>query len=83
MIASQLLNENESASLKFQYVNKIDPTIEKYSINKLFDNEKYEIFDPDLFALYAATDAWMTFKLYEFSSSYKLNFVFEITSLTL
>ena len=42
---NRLLNENERASLKQQYIEKIDPTIEKYSIdiskiNSLFDGEK-------------------------------------------
>lgn len=65
MIASKVLNENEhSAGLKQQYMDKIDNSIEKYSIDHLFDIE-YAIVDPELFALYAATDAYMTYKLYE------------------
>lgn len=65
MIAARLLNENEKASLKEQYISKIDPSIEKYSIEHLFKNLEYAIIDPELFALYAATDAYMTYKLYE------------------
>lgn len=65
MIAAKILDENEtSAGLKQQYINKIDNSIEKYSIDHLFDIE-YAILDPELFALYAATDAYMTYKLYE------------------
>ena len=64
MIGSRLLNENESAGLKYQYISKIDPSIEKYNIEHLFEKMQYEIFDPTLFALYAATDAYMTYKLY-------------------
>ena len=64
MIASQLLNENELAGLKFQYIDKIDPSIEKYDINHLFKDIEYAVVDPDVFALYAATDAYMTYKLY-------------------
>ena len=66
MIGAKLLNENERAGLKQQYIEKIDPTIEKYSIDHLFKDIKYELLDPELFALYAATDAYMTYKLYEY-----------------
>ena len=51
--------------MKQQYVDKIDPSIEKYSIDGLFEDIEYAYVDPDIFALYAATDAWMTYKLYE------------------
>ena len=66
MIAARLLNENEQAGLKFQYIDKIDASQEKYNIEKLFEGLEYAIFDPDLFALYAATDAYMTYRLYEY-----------------
>ena len=66
LVASQILNENESASLKEQYMLHIDPTHGKYDIEKLFKGLPYEIIDPDLFALYAATDAMMTLKLYDY-----------------
>ena len=65
MIAARLLNENEKASLKEQYISKIDASIEHYSIEHLFEKMEYAIFDPELFALYAATDAFMTYKLYK------------------
>lgn len=65
MIAAKVLDENEhSAGLKQQYINKIDNSIEKYSIDHLF-NIEYAVVDPKVFALYAATDAYMTYKLYE------------------
>ena len=64
MIAAKLLNENESAKLKDLYIKYIDPSIEKYSIDHLFEKMEYAIFEPELFALYAATDAFMTYKLY-------------------
>lgn len=66
MIASQILNENEPAKLKEQYVLHIDPDHGKYDIENLFEKERYAIFDPELFALYAATDSMMTYKLYEY-----------------
>lgn len=67
MIGAKLLDENErSAGLKQQYIAKIDPTQEKYSIDELFKNIEYAIVDPDIFALYAATDSMMTDKLFEY-----------------
>ena len=65
MIAARLLDENEKASLKEQYRTKMDPSQEKYDIEHLFAKLEYAIIDPELFALYAATDSFMTYKLYE------------------
>ncbi len=67
-IGARILNENEKAGLKEQYIEKIDSSIEKYSIDHLFDIE-YDLVDPDIFALYAATDSFMTYKLYELQKS--------------
>lgn len=63
MIGAHTINENEKMSLKWQYVNKIDPTQEKYDIEDLFI-VPYKYVDPEIFALYAATDSMMTDKLY-------------------
>ena len=66
MIGAKVLDENErSAGLKQQYIEKIDPSIEKYSIDHLFEDIEYAMVDPEIFALYAATDSYMTYKLYE------------------
>lgn len=66
LIGAKVLDENEkSAGLKQQYIQKIDPSVEKYSIDHLFENVEYAVVDPDIFALYAATDAMMTYKLYK------------------
>lgn len=66
-VAARILDENEySVKLKDQYVAKIDSNEEKYSIEHLFEGLEYAIVDPELFALYAATDAFKTFKLYEY-----------------
>ena len=66
MIGAKVLDENEhSARLKQQYIDKIDPSVEKYSIDHLFNDIEYAQVDPDIFALYAATDSYMTYKLYE------------------
>lgn len=64
-IGARLLNENEKAGLKEQYISKIDSSIEKYNIEHLFEKMEYAIFSPELFALYAATDAFMTYELYK------------------
>lgn len=69
MIASRILDENERANLKQQYINKIDPSIEKYSIEELFEKIEYAFVDPEVFALYAATDAFMTYKLYQWQKA--------------
>ena len=67
MIGARLLDENEkSAGLKEQYIDKIDFTVEKYSIDHLFKDIEYAVVDPQLFALYASTDAYMTYKLYKY-----------------
>ena len=65
LIGARMLNENEKANLKDQYISKIDPSIEKYDIEHLFSGIEYAVVSPDIFALYAATDAFMTYKLYE------------------
>lgn len=66
MLGAKLLDENErSAGLKQQYIDKIDPEQEKYDIENLFKDVEYADVDPEIFALYAATDSYMTDKLYE------------------
>lgn len=66
MIGARILNENEKAGLKDQYITKIDPSIQHYSIDHLFENILYSQVPPEIFALYAATDPYMTYKLYQF-----------------
>ena len=66
LIAAKLLDENGRAGLKEQYITKIDSSIEKYDITHLFENVEYAIVEPEVFALYAATDSFMTYKLYEY-----------------
>ena len=64
LVGSRLLDENERANLKQQYISKIDPSIEKYNIEELFKGVEYAVVSPEIFALYAATDAFMTYQLY-------------------
>lgn len=69
IIGARIIDENEfadkSLSLKSIYVKYIDPTQEKYSIEKLFESIPYNYVDPEIFAYYAATDSLMTDKVYE------------------
>ena len=69
LIGAQILDENELKSLKAQYNLHVDSSQSKYDIEHLFKGLPYAIFDPDLFALYAATDAWMTMKLWEYQAA--------------
>ena len=69
LIGARMLNENEKAGLKVQYISKIDPSIEKYSIEHLFKDMEYANVDPEVFALYAATDSFMTYKLYKYQQA--------------
>lgn len=65
LIGAKMLDSTEKAKLKEQYIKKIDPSIEKYDIEHLFDGLPYAIFPPEVFALYAATDPFMTLGLYD------------------
>lgn len=77
MIAARLLDENEQAGLKYQYVTKIDPTQEKYDIEKLFENVQYSLVDPELFSLYASHDAYMTYQLYVYQHNEFYSYIYE------
>lgn len=69
-ISARMLDENEkSAGLKQQYIDKINPDQEKYNIEQLFHNVLYAQVDPEVFALYAAPDAKMTYQLYEWQKA--------------
>jgi hypothetical protein len=46
IIGAKLLDENEESNLKYQYISKIDPSIEKYNIEHLFKSIPYEYFSP-------------------------------------
>ena len=66
LLGAKLIDENEfSAGLKQQYVSKIDPEQEKYDIEHLFEGVEYADVDSAIFALYAATDSYMTYRLYK------------------
>ena len=71
MVAAQLINENELKGLKVQYKLHCNPEQDKYDIEHLFKGLPYAIFDPELFALYAATDSFETYEVYK----YQLNII--------
>ena len=65
-VAACLLDENEPHALKYQYSSKIDSSQDSYNIETFFKNVRYADVDPKIFALYAATDSYMTYRLYEY-----------------
>ncbi len=66
LVGEKILDENKHEyGLKHLYRDKFDPEQEKYDIEELFEGVEYAIVEPELFALYAATDAYMTYKLYK------------------
>ena len=88
IIAARLIDENlyseKRTSLKYLYVTLIDPKQAKYDIEGLFENVPYAFVDPEIFALYAATDSMMTDKIYlweqpffEGEDNQKLKWLFE------
>lgn len=64
MVAAQILNENGDLSLKKLYVKQCDPTQADYKLDELTSGVCYADLDPSVFALYAAHDSEMTYKLY-------------------
>ena len=66
LLAAKCLNELEHASLKEQFKIHINAEQDKYSIEHLFRGMSYQVFEPELFALYAATDSYMTYMLYNY-----------------
>lgn len=67
LVGSKMIDENRrSHGLKQLYVELIDPSDEKYNIEHLFQGIEYALVDPELFALYAATDAYKTTKLHDY-----------------
>lgn len=68
LVAARQIDENvfkdKQVSLKSIYTTYIDKTQEKYDIEHLFENVAYADVEPDIFALYAATDALMTDRVY-------------------
>jgi len=71
-IASNLLNENESHSLKVlhaEYVRE-DPNAELAKFNELFKGIPFSLIPPDVAYMYAAYDPLQTYELYQFQEKY-------------
>ena len=71
MIGAKLLDENETRfggnyTLKWQYAHKVDHDSAVYNIETFFKGVDYGYVDPEVFALYSATDAYATYRLYEY-----------------
>lgn len=64
MIGQRLTDENDQSGLKYLYTKYLNPAQSKYSIDKLFVNIQYLDVDPEVFALYAATDSYETDEVY-------------------
>ena len=64
MINQRIADENDQAGLKYLYTKYINPAQSKYAIDKLFVNVQYIDVDPEVFALYAATDSYETDEVY-------------------
>ena len=56
---------DEKVGLKSIYTTYIDKTQEKYSLEGLYESVPYAYSEPEIFALYAATDSLMTDQVYE------------------
>jgi DNA polymerase-1 len=73
IIAIKMIDERDGdeTSLKKYYTKHIDRKQKKYDIESLFDakNIQYAYVDPEIFALYAATDSLMTYKCYLYQLS--------------
>ena len=70
IIMHHLIDDNAfTYNLKNLYIKLIDPEQEKYDIEHLFEGVDYADVDPEIFALYAATDSMMTDKLFEYQKS--------------
>ena len=65
MVGAQILNENRELGLKKIYVKECDPTQADYKLDELTGTVCYADLDPNIFALYAAHDSEMTYKLYQ------------------
>ena len=88
IIGARHIDENlysdKRTSLKYMYCTLIDPRQAKYDIEGLFEGIPYAYVDPEIFALYAATDSMMTDKIYlwelpffEGEENKKLKWLFE------
>ena len=65
LLCAKCLNNTEPAALKWQYADKIEEHKKEYDFSKLFTVEEYPLVPVETAALYAAIDAYATYKLYD------------------
>lgn len=78
MIGQRLTDENDLSGLKYLYTKYLNPAQSKYSIDKLFVNVQYLDVDPDVFALYAATDSFETDEVFLWEAKKFFNITHEL-----
>ena len=66
MLSARALNQNESAGLKYQYAKYVEHSDEFAKFSDLFDNIPFQFIPIQSGYIYAAKDAEMTYKLYEY-----------------
>lgn len=66
MLGARCINELESAALKFQYATHIEGHSKEYDFDSLFKGVCFNLIPIDIAALYAATDPFITYELYEY-----------------
>ena len=69
-VASYLINESGSHSLKDQYVMHINPRQLSYDIEKLFGAIPYQYIPPEVFGIYSAADPKETLELFYWQEKY-------------
>ena len=69
-VGAYLIDEEGTHKLKELYTLLIDKSLEVYSIEKFFGGIPYEFVPIEYFGLYAAADAYETYKLYEWQKNY-------------
>ena len=73
MVNQRIIDENDFSGLKYLYTNKVNPGQAKYDIERLFVGISYLDVDPDIFALYAATDSFETDEVWLYQLPYYFN----------
>ena len=64
MLAAKCINNIEPADLKFQYADKFEQHKKEYDFESLFKGVEQALVPIEVFSLYAAIDAYITYKLY-------------------
>lgn len=69
-IGARILDENNSASLKYWYSKFIDAEYNEVTFNELFAGGIFQLTPPHLCFGYAAHDAYMTYEVFKFQTKY-------------